>query len=90
MPLNAARRQQWSALDEIDAGICDNMTYKEIEEQFPEQFALRKADKFSYRYPRGESYQDLVVRLEKVSTSVNLHIDDILHCQNIKISSNQV
>lgn len=78
MPLNVARRQQWSALDEIDAGICDNMTYKEIEEQFPEQFELRKADKFSYRYPRGESYQDLVVRLEKVILELERQTCDVM------------
>ncbi|OQR79384.1 6-phosphofructo-2-kinase/fructose-2 [Tropilaelaps mercedesae] len=42
------------------------MTYEEIQEKFPEDFAARDQDKFHYRYPRGESYEDLVARLEPV------------------------
>ena len=61
-----APQEQWKALNEIDAGVCDEMTYEEIQEQFPEEFAQRDQDKFHYRYPRGESYQDLVTRLEPV------------------------
>jgi hypothetical protein len=29
---------QWRSLDEIDAGVCDGMTYAEIEEQMPREF----------------------------------------------------
>ncbi|KAF9434177.1 Fructose-2,6-bisphosphatase [Entomortierella beljakovae] len=56
----------WKALDELDAGVCDGMTYEEIEEQYPEDFANRDDDKFNYRYRGGESYHDVVVRLEPV------------------------
>lgn len=42
------------------------MTYQEIQTKFPEEFAARDQSKFSYRYPRGESYEDLVARLEPV------------------------
>ncbi|XP_077369389.1 6-phosphofructo-2-kinase/fructose-2,6-bisphosphatase 1 isoform X1 [Festucalex cinctus] len=58
--------EQWKALNEIDAGVCEELTYEEIQEQFPEEFALRDQDKFRYRYPKGESYEDLVHRLEPV------------------------
>ncbi|KPP57875.1 hypothetical protein Z043_124352, partial [Scleropages formosus] len=58
--------EQWKALNEIDAGVCEEMTYEEVKERFPEEFALRDQDKYYYRYPRGESYQDLVQRLEPV------------------------
>ena len=54
----------WKALDEIDAGVCDGMTYAEIEAQMPEEFAARAADKLHYRYPRGESYIDVIGRLD--------------------------
>lgn len=47
-------------------GICEGLTYKEIDERYPEQFKLREADKYQYRYPSGESYEDLVARLEPV------------------------
>ncbi|CAE7744431.1 FKFBP, partial [Symbiodinium sp. KB8] len=56
----------WRNLDEIDAGICDGMTYEEVAEKMPEEYEARKKDKFRYRYPRGESYQDIVYRLEPV------------------------
>lgn len=42
------------------------MTYEEIKEKYPEEFASRDQNKFAYRYPRGESYEDLVARLEPV------------------------
>ncbi|XP_015207885.1 6-phosphofructo-2-kinase/fructose-2,6-bisphosphatase 3 isoform X1 [Lepisosteus oculatus] len=58
--------EQWKSLNEIDAGVCEEMTYEEIKEQHPEEFALRDQDKYYYRYPKGESYQDLVQRLEPV------------------------
>ncbi|CEP19410.1 hypothetical protein [Parasitella parasitica] len=54
------------ALDELDAGMCDGMTYEEIEEKYPEDYANRDEDKFNYRYRGGESYRDVVLRLEPV------------------------
>lgn len=60
------RRIAWKALDEIDAGECDGMTYEEIEDRFPEDFRLRDEDKFGFRYRGGESYADLVLRLEPI------------------------
>lgn len=56
----------WRALDEIDAGICDGMSYAQIQEHLPEEYTARKRDKFTYRYPRGESYQDIILRLDPV------------------------
>ena len=35
-------------------GVCEGMTYEEIQEKYPEEFALRDQDKFHYRYPSGE------------------------------------
>ncbi|GAM22625.1 hypothetical protein SAMD00019534_058000 [Acytostelium subglobosum LB1] len=52
------------ALDEIDAGVCDGMTYEEIQEKMPDERAARDSDKLQYRYPRGESYEDVIQRLE--------------------------
>jgi broad specificity phosphatase PhoE len=104
---------KWKALDEIDAGICDGMTYGGIAQQYPAEFEARKHDKLRYRcvcwcaagaagvedgvwlrvfrerqhsvwgqvltrtlapaccrYPRGESYLDLVQRLEPVISEI--------------------
>ncbi|WRT70241.1 uncharacterized protein IL334_007236 [Kwoniella shivajii] len=59
-------KKTWKSLDELDAGVCDGMTYEEIEEKYPEDYESRDEDKFNYRYRGGESYRDVVVRLEPV------------------------
>jgi broad specificity phosphatase PhoE/predicted kinase len=58
--------RSWRALDEIDAGVCDGLTYAEIAERMTHEYEARQMDKFRYRYPRGESYQDVIQRLEPV------------------------
>ena len=52
----------WKSLDELDAGVCDGMTYEEIEQFYPEDYNARDDDKFNYRYRGGESYRDVVIR----------------------------
>ena len=44
---------RWKALDEIDAGACDGMTYADIHRKFYEEFLKRDEDKYSCRYPGG-------------------------------------
>lgn len=66
------------ALDELYAGRCDGLTYKEIEERYPLDFHARDTDKYNYRYPEGgESYADLVLRLEPIMMELE-HNTDIL------------
>ena len=76
-------QERWRALNEIDAGCMENLTYEEISEKsvplsvfflshliivtdqlsrYPEEFEARDQNKLAYRYPSGESYQDLVAR----------------------------
>jgi broad specificity phosphatase PhoE/predicted kinase len=65
-------------LDELYAGVMDGMTYKEIEDSFPEEFELRQADKLAYRYPRGESYMDVTLRLEPVAQEMERTREPVL------------
>ncbi|KAL7528385.1 hypothetical protein ACHAWF_002542 [Thalassiosira exigua] len=65
-------------LDELYAGICDGLTYKEIEEKYPEEFARRQEDKLTYRYPRGESYMDVTLRLETIILDIERTREPIL------------
>jgi len=60
------QQERWKALNEINAGSCEELTYEEIAEKFPAEFAARDLNKLTYRYPGGESYQDIVARLEPV------------------------
>ncbi|KAK9940820.1 hypothetical protein M0R45_017461 [Rubus argutus] len=65
-PISGFPKIQWRALDEIYSGVCDGMTYDEIKKNMPEEYEARKKDKLRYRYPRGESYLDVIQRLEPV------------------------
>lgn len=69
-------------LGEILAGDHDNMTYEEIAKTFPVEFAMRDKDKLCYRYPNGESYLDVVER-------VNSLMDTITSSHNLLIISHQ-
>ncbi|MEZ4238836.1 MAG: 6-phosphofructo-2-kinase/fructose-2,6-bisphosphatase [Myxococcota bacterium] len=69
--IETARALPWPAvalknLDEIDAGVYDGWTYGDIEATAPAEAAARAADKLRYRYPRGESYEDVISRLDPV------------------------
>ncbi|CAM4897563.1 unnamed protein product [Rotaria socialis] len=61
-----APKEQWKALNGINAGIFEGLTYREVAERYPEEFAARDRSKYYYRYPGGESYHDLIARLEPV------------------------
>ena len=65
-------------LNEINAGICEHFTYEEIKEKYPNINKSRSLDKLNYRYPEGESYMDLIER-------VDYFINDLKKFSNKKI-----
>jgi broad specificity phosphatase PhoE len=69
----------WKALDELDAGCCDGLSYVEIEAKYPADFHARDKDKYHYRYPEGgESYADLVLRLEPIMMELERQSDILI------------
>jgi broad specificity phosphatase PhoE/predicted kinase len=67
--------------DEIDAGICEEMTYKDIERKMPDVYYARKENKYHYVYPQGESYEMMKPRIEaglKKAFFLNRHADNIM------------
>lgn len=60
------RYVQWRALREIEAGTFDSLSYSEIKTHYGTEYRLREQDKLNYRYPQGESYLDVISRLEPV------------------------
>ncbi|GIL90017.1 hypothetical protein Vretifemale_17742 [Volvox reticuliferus] len=68
----------WKALDEIDAGICDGMTYEQIAKNYPQEYEMRKKDKLRYRYPSGESYMDVIQRVEPVIIELERERESVL------------
>jgi broad specificity phosphatase PhoE len=53
-------------LDELNVGVCDSLSYEEVQQVYPKDFEERSKDKLNYRYPRGESYRDLIERIEPI------------------------
>jgi len=78
--IRCPRQQRWKALNEIDAGVCEGMTYEEIAATYPQEFAKRDCNKYHYRYPTGESYQDLVARLEPVIMELERQKNVVVVC----------
>ena len=62
----AREQRAFHELDEIDAGVCEGMSYAEIRDKLPAEWEARARDKFHYRYPHGESYEDVIERLVPV------------------------
>lgn len=58
--------RRWRSLNEIHAGVCEDMTNQEVMGQFPSLHNFRKLNKVAFRYPSGESYLDLMIRLKPV------------------------
>jgi len=68
-------------LNEIDGGICEGMTYRDIEEKMSHVFHGREAEKYHYVYPGGESYETMRPRIEtgiKKAFFLNRHTDNIM------------
>ncbi|KAL5170328.1 6-phosphofructo-2-kinase/fructose-2,6-bisphosphatase [Glycine soja] len=67
-PIVGFPKIQWRALDEINAGLnATNMADKKKHNvKLLLVLGSRKKDKLRYRYPRGESYLDVIQRLEPV------------------------
>jgi len=66
------------ALDEINTGICDGLTEAEIAERHADEHRLRHGNKLAYRYPRGESYEDVIRRLDPVVLELERHRAPVL------------
>eukprot|EP00755_Sulcionema_specki_P009450 Sspe_Gene.43728::Locus_21355_Transcript_1_1_Confidence_1.000_Length_1992::g.43728::m.43728 len=56
--------KQYASLREIDLGECHGRTKEEVLRECPA--AERAKREYNYAWPRGESYQDMNVRLEQV------------------------
>ena len=54
---------RWKALDEIDAGVCDGLSYEDVATTMPEEYAARKKDKLGYRWVERWGGSSLYVML---------------------------
>ena len=51
----------------------EHLTYEDIEEKFPEEYAAREVNKLTYRYPSGESYQVSGISESSISNLAPAH-----------------
>jgi len=66
-PLNEIGKIEiYKCLDDIDSGEFDGMTFQVFKEKHSKEYEERIKDKLNYRYPRGESYMDLINRIEPI------------------------
>jgi len=62
------------ALNSLNAGACTGMTYEDMEQAMPEEFFQWKENPFTYRFPAGESQQDLVQKLQTLVMELEGHV----------------
>jgi len=72
------RHRVYRNLDEIYAGTYDGMTEEEIAATDARFGADRKVDKLATRYPHGESYLDLITRLEPLIHELHSYEEPLL------------
>jgi len=51
------------------------MSYEEIQKEHPLEFALRDQNKLTYKYPNGESYEDVLARVGPVISNIEASIN---------------
>jgi len=70
----------WEMLNELNAGDFEGMTYEEIAEKYPEEYAKRNADKLGYVYPGvgGEGYLQVISRLRDMVREIERITDHVL------------
>lgn len=72
--------KNWEMLNEINAGMFEGKTYAEIEQEYPEEFHKRQADKLRYIYPGvgGEGYLQIIHRMRDIVREVERIEDHVL------------
>lgn len=62
-----------SMLSPLNPGLTEGLTEDQIKTKYPEEYSRHCLDPYHHRFPRAESYHDLVIRLE--STIMELERD---------------
>lgn len=77
LSISAAPRV-FRSLDEIFAGEYEGYRYAEIKAKAAKEADLRSLDKLGYRYPRGESYLDIIQRLDPLIQEMEMYREPLL------------
>mmetsp|Transcript_73977 Transcript_73977/g.203668 ORF Transcript_73977/g.203668 Transcript_73977/m.203668 type:complete len:431 (-) Transcript_73977:234-1526(-) len=71
---------QLARLNELCAGKLDSLSYNQMCQQYPAEYAARQSDKLNYRYPGvgGESYQDVILRVDEAILMMEQSRDNLI------------
>lgn len=72
---NVIQRPQ---LNQLNPGESNGLTIKEIQARLPVQYNAYCKDPYHHRFQRGESYQDVAMRLEPLILEMERHWGDLL------------
>eukprot|EP00913_Durusdinium_trenchii_P000671 g624.t1 len=67
-----------SLLNELDGGVCNGLSYAEIKRDYPDLWAARERDKLNFRYPNGESYQDVLLTCDALDANDGAYAQDVI------------
>ena len=70
--------EQKAHLAELNRGVVDGLSELEIQTRFPQEYVRSMKDPYHHRFPRGESYLDLAIRLENVILELERHKGDVM------------
>jgi broad specificity phosphatase PhoE len=66
--------RQWSLLNEINGGLFEDLSYEMVEKKHPDIYLNRMKDKYLGSWPEGETYRDMIDRLQPVFMELE-HLD---------------
>ena len=69
---------EFDELNEINAGIFENMTFEEFKNNYSDEYNKRSNNKLNYKYENGESYIDLINRTDYIIKKLNNINSEIL------------
>lgn len=69
---------EFDELNEINAGIFENMTFEEFKNNYSDEYNKRSNNKLNYKYVNGESYIDLINRTDNILKKLNNINSEIL------------
>ncbi|GMH50100.1 hypothetical protein TL16_g00694 [Triparma laevis f. inornata] len=79
------RVEQFSSLNPLDKGDFTGLEMDEIEKVDPEWYAQLQNDPFQTRFPGGESYKDLIQRLEPCLIDMEQQVAPVLIVSHVSV-----
>ncbi|KAL2122344.1 hypothetical protein VTJ04DRAFT_2799 [Mycothermus thermophilus] len=67
-----------SEMSQINPGVAEKLSERALRALYPEEVEKHELDPYHHRYPRGESYHDLAVRLEPIILELEREQNDLL------------